>query len=165
MRPDVEVERIVPPMKPLETSVPFAETGGDLSDAALAKLATILESDQLAKGGAIVLRGNTDSTGDDEANLRVSRKRAERVRDWLVERGVAEDRFTIVALGEQRPVAPNAHLDGTPDEEGRAKNRRVDVVVALPEEDDDGEGAPPPSEDGSETGAEPATSAAPPTDD
>ncbi|MGV2497754.1 OmpA family protein [Pelagerythrobacter aerophilus] len=145
IRPDVEIERPEPELKPLEASVTFAEAGGELSAAALEDLETILESPQMAEGGAIVLRGHTDSSGDDEANLRVSRKRAEMVRDWLVEHGVAAERITVIAIGEQRPIAPNAKLDGTPDEAGRAANRRVDVSIALPdvvaEEADEGEAA------------------------
>ncbi|WP_374407032.1 OmpA family protein [Pelagerythrobacter sp.] len=132
IRPDVAVERIEPELEPLEASVSFAEAGGELSDAAIADLEAIVASPQTAEGGAIVLRGHTDSVGDDEANLRVSERRAEMVRDWLVEKGVAEDRISVIALGEQRPIAPNAQLDGTPDEGGRAANRRVDVSVALP---------------------------------
>lgn len=132
IRPDLEINPIEPKLEPLEASVSFAETGEELSAAALEDLETILESPQMAEGGVIVLRGHTDSTGDDEVNLRVSRRRAEMVRDWLVEHGVAEDRITVIAIGEQRPVAPNAKLDGTPDEAGRAANRRVDVSIALP---------------------------------
>lgn len=133
IRPEIEVERPEPELKPLEASVTFAGAGGELSAAALEDLKTILESPQMAEGGAIVLRGHTDSTGDDEANLRVSGRRAEMVRDWLVEQGVAEERITVIALGEQRPIAPNAKLDGSPDEAGRAANRRVDVAIALPD--------------------------------
>lgn len=133
IRPEIEVERAEPQLEPLEASVTFAEVEGELSAAALEDLKTILESPQMAEGGAIVLRGHTDSTGDDEANLRVSGRRAEMVRDWLVEQGVAEERITVIALGEQRPIAPNAKLDGSPDEAGRAANRRVDVAIALPD--------------------------------
>lgn len=132
IRPDVDIERIEPALEPLDASVTFAETGGELSPAAIADLEAIMGSDQIAEGGEIVLRGHTDSVGDDEANLRVSRQRAEMVRDWLVERGVAEERISVIALGEQRPIAPNAQLDGTPDEAGRSANRRVDVWVAVP---------------------------------
>lgn len=66
------------------------------------------------------------------ANLRASQRRAEVVRDWLVENGVAEDRIDVIAFGEQNPVSPNANPDGTPDEAGRAKNRRVDLTIAVP---------------------------------
>ena len=132
IRPDVEIERIEPELEPFEGSVTFAEGGNALSDAAIADLEAILETPQMAEGGAIVLRGHTDSVGDDDANMRVSERRAGLVRDWLVESGVAEDRITVIAIGEQRPIAPNARRDGTPDEAGRAANRRVDVSIALP---------------------------------
>ena len=132
IRPDVEIERIEPELEPFEGSVTFAEGGSALSDAAIADLEAIQETPQMAEGGAIVLRGHTDSVGDDDANMRVSERRAGLVRDWLVERGVAEDRITVIAIGEQRPIAPNARRDGTPDEAGRAANRRVDVSIALP---------------------------------
>lgn len=132
IRPDVEVERIEPELEPFEGSVTFAESGGALSEAAIDDLEAIMETPQMAEGGAIVLRGHTDSVGDDDANMRVSERRAGLVRDWLVERGVAEDRITVIAIGEQRPIAPNGRRDGTPDEAGRAANRRVDVSIALP---------------------------------
>ena len=132
IRPDVAIERIEPELEPFEGSVTFAEGGNALSDAAIADLEAILETPQMAEGGAIVLRGHTDSVGDDDANMRVSERRAGLVRDWLVESGVAEDRITVIAIGEQRPIAPNARRDGTPDEAGRAANRRVDVSIALP---------------------------------
>ena len=132
IRPDVEIERIEPELEPFEGSVTFAEGGNALSDAAIADLEAIQETPQMAEGGAIVLRGHTDSVGDDDANMRVSERRAGLVRDWLVERGVAEDRITVIAIGEQRPIAPNARRDGTPDEAGRAANRRVEVSIALP---------------------------------
>ena len=132
IRPDVEIERIEPELEPFEGSVTFAEGGNALSDAAIADLEAIQETPQMAEGGAIVLRGHTDSVGDDDANMRVSERRAGLVRDWLVESGVAEDRITVIAIGEQRPIAPNARRDGTPDEAGRAANRRVDVSIALP---------------------------------
>ena len=108
----------------------------------VADLEAIMETEQMAAGGAIVLRGHTDSVGDDEANLRVSERRAEMVRDWLLEQGVGEERITVIAIGEQRPIAPNAQLDGTPDEAGRAANRRVDVTIAVPDEESAGDSEP-----------------------
>ena len=59
-----------------------------------------------------------------------SKRRAEAVAHYLEKHGVARDRLTIVALGEDRPVAPNANLDGSDNPEGRAKNRRVDLTVS-----------------------------------
>jgi OOP family OmpA-OmpF porin len=59
------------------------------------------------------------------------------VRDYLVERGVEPTRIRLVALGERRPVAPNALAGGADYPEGRAKNRRVGVEVRLPAGDAD----------------------------
>lgn len=142
IRDEVQIERVEPELEPLAASVTFAETGGELSADAIADLEAIMETEQMAAGGAIVLRGHTDSVGDDEANLRVSERRAEMVRDWLLEQGVGEERITVIAIGEQRPIAPNAQLDGTPDEAGRAANRRVDVTIAVPDEEGAGDDEP-----------------------
>lgn len=133
IRDDIEVEREAPPLAPLEARIGFPEGGSDLTEAAQARLATVLESPQIAAGGRIVLRGHTDSAGSDAANLRAARQRAEAVRDWLVENGVDAKRIAIVALGEQNPIEPNAMPDGEPNERGRAANRRVDIAVAVPD--------------------------------
>lgn len=84
-----------------------------------------------AEGGAgpITIEGHTDSRGDDAYNLRLSQRRAEAVKAYLVEQGVAADRLRTIGLGEQRPVAPNAKPDGSDDEAGRQRNRRVEVVL------------------------------------
>ncbi len=133
-RPEFQVEPIesvAPAVPPLETRVEFPE-GVELTEEATAELATVVASQQVKRGGAITLGGHSDSGGDDAGNLRASRLRAEAVRDWLVENGVDEQRITVVAFGEQNPIAPNALPDGTPDEEGRAANRRVEISVASP---------------------------------
>jgi len=138
IRPDIAPEASpAPEPEPLEAVVPFAGGGHALDEAAEAALNDVLASPQLAEGWPIILRGHTDSAGDDQANLRVSRRRATAVADWLVAHGVDRQRITLIALGEQRPVAPNAHLDGTPDEEGRAKNRRVTVTIAPAADSED----------------------------
>ena len=51
------------------------------------------------------------------------------MRDWLVDSGVDEARISLIAFGEQNPVAPNARPDGSPDPVGRAANRRVEIEV------------------------------------
>jgi outer membrane protein OmpA-like peptidoglycan-associated protein len=91
-----------------------------------------------AEGGdsEISIEGHTDSHGDDAYNLRLSQRRAEAVKTYLVQQGVAEDRLRTVGLGEQRPVAPNAGPDGSDDEAGRQRNRRVEVVLPTTAADD-----------------------------
>lgn len=132
MRPSVLPELadpIVEPSEPEGLVLSFAQGEKGLPEGAEAKLETLLATKAVQEGGAITISGHTDSRGDDRANLRVSKRRAGLVRDWLRARGVAADRITVYALGETRPVAPNARPDGSDDPEGRAQNRRVEIAV------------------------------------
>lgn len=136
MRPDIVRETVIvedEAPKPLEAIISFAEGGSTLGEEDIEVLGEVLESEQLQQGWPLILRGHSDSVGDDETNLRISRRRAQAVADWLIEQGVEEERITVIALGEQRPIAPNANLDGTPFEKGRAMNRRVTITIAPPE--------------------------------
>lgn len=72
----------------------------------------------------LLIEGYTDSVGSDSVNQSLSQRRAESVRQALVSRGVAADRITTQGYGKQFPVADN----GSP--EGRAMNRRVEIVIA-----------------------------------
>ena len=134
-RPEFQVEPIdsLSPPESLETRIIFLD-GAELSQEARAELATVLASPQVTGGGAIVLRGHSDSGGSDDANMRASRARAEAVRDWLVENGVEASRISVIAFGEQNPAAPNALPDGSPNEEGRLANRRVEIEVYTAEQ-------------------------------
>jgi len=69
------------------------------------------------------IEGYTDSTGGPELNLMLSQSRAQAVRDFLVSRGVPPSRITAMGFGATRPIAENST------EEGRATNRRVEVVI------------------------------------
>jgi OOP family OmpA-OmpF porin len=70
-----------------------------------------------------VVEGHTDSIGTREYNLDLSRKRAESVKQYLVEEfGISEFRISTEAYGESRPVADNKT------DAGRQKNRRVEGV-------------------------------------
>jgi outer membrane protein OmpA-like peptidoglycan-associated protein len=71
----------------------------------------------------VEVQGHTDSTGGAGFNLKLSRERAESVRDALVRRGVPARRLGARGFGEERPVAPNFTRAG------RAKNRRVDFAI------------------------------------
>lgn len=142
IREDVLAETETPPAAPeaeaVEMTVDFAEADGELPAAAKSKLDELLEEPVIAQRGCIVVRGHTDSRGSDEQNLRVSRRRAELVADYLAAHGIDRERLRIVALGERRPVAPNAYADGTDFPEGRARNRRVVVEAQLRSADEAG---------------------------
>jgi OOP family OmpA-OmpF porin len=133
IRPDIEPSPTpTPPAEPVELTIPFPAKGAQPDQAGLAQLDTLVADPVLALGGPITIWGHSDSSGSDASNLVASRKRAEAVRDYLVEKGVAADRMTVVAMGEGRPIAPNRKLDGSDDPEGRDKNRRVEIKVDLP---------------------------------
>ncbi len=71
---------------------------------------------------AFVVAGHTDNVGSDTVNLPLSRQRAEAVIAWLAAKGVDRGRLIAAGFGSKRPLAENDS------EDGRAKNRRVDLV-------------------------------------
>jgi outer membrane protein OmpA-like peptidoglycan-associated protein len=88
--------------------------------AELSQLATILNKYEDTN---ILLAGHTDSTGSDEYNLELSRRRAQSVASYLATQNVNSARFTTEGYGKSDPIASN----DTP--EGRAENRRVEVAI------------------------------------
>lgn len=76
------------------------------------------------------VEGHTDWVGTDAYNLRLSTRRAESVRNWLVRAaGVPRPAVSTVGYGESRPVAPNSTPEGRDDPDGRQRNRRVELLV------------------------------------
>ena len=71
----------------------------------------------------VVAQGYTDSIGSDAYNLKLSERRANAVRDWLVKCGVSPARLSAKGYGKSNPVATNTTA------EGRAQNRRTELVV------------------------------------
>ena len=72
----------------------------------------------------MLIEGYTDSVGADAYNLSLSERRAQAVRDALVQRGVDSARISARGYGKAHPVADNGSADG------RAMNRRVEIVIA-----------------------------------
>ena len=70
---------------------------------------------------SLMVEGHTDAFGSDEYNRELGRRRAEAVRQYLVERGLPAERIEVVSHGERQPAASNDT------EEGRAQNRRTEV--------------------------------------
>ena len=108
----------------LSGGVLFATNKFELLPAAQVKLndvaKALIEQDP---DSTMVVEGYTDSQGIDSANQELSQKRAQAVRDYLVSRGVASDRIAATGFGPAKPVADNKSV------EGRANNRRVEIVV------------------------------------
>lgn len=74
----------------------------------------------------VTIAGHTDSVGNPSYNMNLSRDRANSVRNYLVNRGVASNRINVVAYGQTRPIADNST------DYGRQQNRRVELTVNAP---------------------------------
>jgi outer membrane protein OmpA-like peptidoglycan-associated protein len=101
----------------------FASGEAVLVEGGLSSLAEVVDLLQTEPDKQIRVEGHTDSKGDAEANLQLSEQRAQAVREALISLGVASDRVTALGMGEDFPIASNE------DEAGRARNRRVDVIL------------------------------------
>jgi outer membrane protein OmpA-like peptidoglycan-associated protein len=72
----------------------------------------------------VVIEGHTDSTGSETLNQKLSRDRAESVRQYLIQNGtLSADKISAKGYGSSRPLASNATASG------RAVNRRIDVII------------------------------------
>lgn len=90
--------------------------------AMLSNFITSIDSNRII---CIQLNGNTDSDASIQYNQRLSEKRTETVRSFFIEKGVLEENIDIESFGESQPVEPNET------EEGKRKNRRVDIIATL----------------------------------
>jgi outer membrane protein OmpA-like peptidoglycan-associated protein len=108
----------------LSGSVLFESAKWALLPAAQAKLtevaSALTKEDPVSK---IIVEGHTDSQGTAAFNQDLSQHRADSVRDYLITRGIAADRISAQGFGPTRSIADNASP------EGRANNRRVEIVV------------------------------------
>ena len=102
------------------------ETGKDvikpISYTVLDKVATMLKNNPSYQ---LSLAGHTDNVGNAAANLELSRKRAEAVKKYMTDKGIADDRIIVTYFGATKPIAPNTT------ETGRAMNRRVAMKIIF----------------------------------
>jgi len=74
-------------------------------------------------GMKVSVEGHTDSIGSEAYNQRLSERRAQAVRDYMIENGISPGRVATRGFGKSRPVASNKTA------EGRAQNRRVEIIA------------------------------------
>jgi outer membrane protein OmpA-like peptidoglycan-associated protein len=89
-------------------------------------------ADVLNKRGGnrhVSIEGHADAIGSESFNQALSQRRAQSVAQELAYNGLADSRLTPRGYGEKYPVAPNTNADGSDNPSGRAKNRRVEVVI------------------------------------
>lgn len=126
---DVEVTRTSD--NQLKVNIPNDVSFASGSAAIKPELRSVLEAfaDGLSRDSAgmhVRIVGHTDSNGSDAVNNPLSRERADSVKDFLSDRGVAASRIETSGRGEREPIASNETA------EGRAKNRRVEIFLRDP---------------------------------
>jgi len=107
----------------LSGGVLFRSNDAQLLPAAQTKLDDVAAA-LLTNGRPVSIEGYTDSKGSQSRNIDLSQRRAESVRSYLISRGLSADRVVAKGMGPDRPIADNTSA------EGRANNRRVEIVVA-----------------------------------
>ena len=76
------------------------------------------------------IEGHTDGKGSPPYNQKLSVRRADAVKTWLLRQAdLKKIHFVTAGFGATRPVAPNTKPDGSDDPDGRQKNRRVELII------------------------------------
>jgi OmpA-OmpF porin, OOP family len=102
----------------------FPSGGADVSAAQRDLLQKVQQAADVFPRSQIVIEGHTDSYGSDDANLALSRRRAEAISAYLTGNlGVQAFRISAVGYGETQPIANNDTA------QGRERNRRIDVII------------------------------------
>lgn len=107
----------------LSGSVLFRSGKSALLPSARGKLDQVVNALQSVRVRNLIVEGHTDSQGSESYNQVLSERRAEAVRDYLVQKGYLADHIQVLGKGESSPIGDNISP------EGRANNRRVEIVI------------------------------------
>lgn len=107
----------------LSGSILFKSAESNLLSSARDKLDQVAKALLAIKARNLIVEGHTDSQGSDAYNQSLSQRRADAVRDYLVQRGYPANHIQSRGQGEGSPIGNNASA------EGRANNRRVEIVI------------------------------------
>ncbi|GMU87209.1 MAG: hypothetical protein AMXMBFR48_24500 [Ignavibacteriales bacterium] len=102
--------------------ITFATGKADITPESEATLQKALKTFSLFPEISVEIAGHTDNKGSKASNVKLSQRRADAVRTWLISKGVDKNRVTAKGYGPNKPIADNAT------EEGRAKNRRIEFI-------------------------------------
>ena len=127
MRQDIEnakIERIGEGIKiTFDSGILFETNSSELQSVARANIESLAKILNKYPDTNILIEGDTDNTGTDEYNQKLSERRAQSVADYQKSLGVAGSRISTVGLGELNPIASNDS------DYGREQNRRVEVAI------------------------------------
>ncbi len=83
--------------------------------------------------GPVRIIGHTDSRGSEEYNQDLSLRRAAATKRWLINQGGTNAKYQVEGRGEKEPIAANTLANGADNPAGRAKNRRVEILIQVEE--------------------------------
>lgn len=129
----VEVKRGTDPLNPdddvILINVPivldgivFETSSAEITSSSEARLHKVLHTMKTHSDIIVEIRGNSDNRGSRSFNMKLSQRRAESVRNWLINQGVDPNRLSAKGFGPDYPIATNKTVDG------RRKNRRIEFV-------------------------------------
>ena len=104
-------------------AIRFRTNSSELDADSVNILDQVADALQQVPSATIEIEGHTDSTGNNERNIVLSGERADRVRTFLINRGIGGDRMTSRGYGSSQPIASNDTVTG------RALNRRIELVL------------------------------------
>ncbi|MCK9503883.1 MAG: OmpA family protein [Porticoccaceae bacterium] len=104
----------------------FATGRAELNGGAISNLAKLAAFFNQYPDRTAAIEGHTDNVGSESANFSLSQRRADAVRNYLANQGIAANRMTSAGMGEGVPVA------GNDTDTGRQQNRRVEVIIVNP---------------------------------
>ena len=109
----------------INLNINFKYNSHTVQQTSLPKIDAFAEFLKKYKNYSAEITGYTDSIGSESYNKKLSQKRADAVKQLLIQKGVDASRLTTVGMGETNPIATNATA------EGRAKNRRIEANLIL----------------------------------
>lgn len=110
-----------------DSGILFDVGKSELKSAAMGNIQNLANSLKENPETNVTIIGHTDNTGSDALNYRLSERRAEAVKAFTMNQGIMANRLSTKGKGEAEPIADNAT------EDGRAKNRRVEIVIMANE--------------------------------
>jgi outer membrane protein OmpA-like peptidoglycan-associated protein len=120
---DIEIERINIGTGLVLNNIFFESNSSHLLKESFAELNTLVKLLSENPNLRVEIGGHTDDVGNSEYNMTLSQQRADAVKSYLVEKGIAPQRLQSKGYGFSKPVVENK------DEESRAKNRRTEITI------------------------------------
>lgn len=115
---------------PLPTDVLFDFDRSDIRRDGIPTLEKLGQAIADLEPQSVKINGHTDSQGSESYNLQLSQERAQAVATWLSNNtNISGDRLTIKGYGESQPLTDNEMPNGQDNPAGRAKNRRVELII------------------------------------